>query len=76
MLVLRNLKKIYDILNLYLFSTTNDDILKDWAEIRSTATEVLGVNAVPPARARVTLAGKKLINIINSILHWDKGLLF
>ncbi|XP_023317265.1 histidine decarboxylase isoform X3 [Trichogramma pretiosum] len=36
--------------------TTNNDILRDWAEIKSTATEILGTGSVSPARTRVTLA--------------------
>lgn len=43
-------------------NTTNEDILKDWKEIRTVATEILeeiGENATMP-RARVPLAGKTL----------------
>lgn len=40
------------------FSTTNEDILKDWAEIRNTANEILGDSSGSPVRARVPLAGK------------------
>ncbi|KAK2587138.1 hypothetical protein KPH14_002896 [Odynerus spinipes] len=37
-------------------NTTNEDILKDWAEIRNTANEILGDNSGSPVRARVPLA--------------------
>ena len=39
-------------------STTNDDLLRDWQEIKSTATEILGPGTGSPARAKVSLAGK------------------
>jgi histidine decarboxylase len=40
--------------------TTGDDIMRDWAEIRTVAAEVLGEVQQPTAttRARVPLAGK------------------
>ncbi|XP_076245784.1 histidine decarboxylase [Calliopsis andreniformis] len=37
-------------------NTTNEDILRDWAEIRSTANEILGDTSSSPVRARVPLA--------------------
>ncbi|XP_076658397.1 histidine decarboxylase isoform X1 [Halictus rubicundus] len=37
-------------------NTTNEDILRDWAEIRNTANEILGDTANSPVRARVPLA--------------------
>ncbi|XP_017794539.1 PREDICTED: histidine decarboxylase [Habropoda laboriosa] len=37
-------------------NTTNEDILRDWAEIRNTANEILGDTTQPPVRARVPLA--------------------
>ncbi|XP_015589121.1 histidine decarboxylase [Cephus cinctus] len=37
-------------------NTTNEDILKDWAEIRNTATEILGQNNGSPVRVKVSLA--------------------
>ncbi|XP_043681172.1 histidine decarboxylase isoform X2 [Vespula pensylvanica] len=37
-------------------NTTNEDILKDWAEIRNTANEILGDSSGSPVRARVPLA--------------------
>ncbi|XP_016841709.1 histidine decarboxylase isoform X1 [Nasonia vitripennis] len=37
-------------------NTTNEDILRDWAEIKSTATEILGSGTSSPSRARVSLA--------------------
>ncbi|XP_014212792.1 histidine decarboxylase isoform X1 [Copidosoma floridanum] len=37
-------------------NTTNDDILRDWAEIKSTATEVLGLSVNSLSRAKVPLA--------------------
>lgn len=40
-----------------IFSTTNEDILRDWAEIRGTANEILGDSIRSPMRARVPLAG-------------------
>lgn len=39
------------------FSTTNEDILKDWAEIRKTANEILSDSSGSPVRQRVPLAG-------------------
>lgn len=44
-------------MKLGIFSTTNEDILKDWTEIRSTANEILGDTTRSPMRARVPLAG-------------------
>lgn len=51
---------LYGLINecFYCFSTTNEDILKDWAEIRNTANEILGDSSDSPVRARVPLAGK------------------
>ncbi|XP_076623505.1 histidine decarboxylase [Colletes latitarsis] len=37
-------------------NTTNEDILRDWAEIRNTANEILGDTSSSPVRARVPLA--------------------
>ncbi|XP_011494806.1 PREDICTED: histidine decarboxylase isoform X2 [Ceratosolen solmsi marchali] len=37
-------------------TTTNDDLLRDWAEIKSTAFEILGSVTNSPSRARVSLA--------------------
>ncbi|XP_043489065.1 histidine decarboxylase isoform X2 [Polistes fuscatus] len=37
-------------------NTTNEDILKDWAEIRNTANEILGDIKDSPVRVRVPLA--------------------
>ncbi|XP_017762038.1 PREDICTED: histidine decarboxylase isoform X1 [Eufriesea mexicana] len=37
-------------------NTTNEDILRDWAEIRNTANEILGDTSTSPVRARVPLA--------------------
>ncbi|XP_066593381.1 histidine decarboxylase [Prorops nasuta] len=37
-------------------NTTNEDILRDWAEIRNTANEILGDSTSSPVRARVPLA--------------------
>ncbi|XP_048262347.1 histidine decarboxylase isoform X2 [Bombus terrestris] len=37
-------------------NTTNEDILRDWAEIRNTANEILGDTTTSPVRARVPLA--------------------
>nr|XP_033341538.1 histidine decarboxylase isoform X1 [Megalopta genalis]XP_033341539.1 histidine decarboxylase isoform X1 [Megalopta genalis] len=37
-------------------NTTNEDILRDWAEIRNTANEIIGDTANSPVRARVPLA--------------------
>ncbi|KAG7201287.1 hypothetical protein KM043_004065 [Ampulex compressa] len=39
-------------------NTTNEDILRDWAEIRNTANEILGDSSASPVRARVPLAVK------------------
>lgn len=44
-----------------LLSTTNDDILRDWAEIKGTANEILGPGTGTPTRQRVSLAGKTRI---------------
>ncbi|XP_024869543.1 histidine decarboxylase [Temnothorax curvispinosus] len=41
-------------------NTTNEDILKDWAEIRSTASEILDATQLP--RARVPLADTRQKN--------------
>ncbi|XP_023248313.1 histidine decarboxylase isoform X3 [Copidosoma floridanum] len=40
-------------------NTTNDDILRDWAEIKSTATEVLGLSVNSLSRAKVPLAAMR-----------------
>lgn len=40
-------------------STTNEDILRDWAEIRSTANEILDDDTISPVRAKVPLAGNR-----------------
>lgn len=55
-----SLINLYGLINEYFqyFSTTNEDILKDWGEIRNTANEILGDNSGSPVRARVPLAGK------------------
>ncbi|XP_076391931.1 histidine decarboxylase isoform X2 [Megachile rotundata] len=37
-------------------NTTNEDILRDWAEIRNTANEILGDTSGSPVRTRVPLA--------------------
>ncbi|XP_076751093.1 histidine decarboxylase [Xylocopa sonorina] len=37
-------------------NTTNEDILRDWAEIRNTANEILGDISTSPVRAKVPLA--------------------
>ncbi|XP_043584853.1 histidine decarboxylase isoform X2 [Bombus pyrosoma] len=37
-------------------NTTNEDILRDWAEIRNTANEILGDTTTSPVRAKVPLA--------------------
>lgn len=37
-------------------NTTNEDILRDWAEIRNTANEILGDTTGSPVRAKVPLA--------------------
>ncbi|XP_017881211.1 histidine decarboxylase isoform X2 [Ceratina calcarata] len=37
-------------------NTTNEDILRDWAEIRNTANEILGDTSASPVRAKVPLA--------------------
>ncbi|XP_058794335.1 histidine decarboxylase [Phymastichus coffea] len=37
-------------------NTTNEDIIRDWAEIKSTATEILGPGHTAPSRAKVPLA--------------------
>ncbi|XP_034947636.1 histidine decarboxylase isoform X1 [Chelonus insularis] len=37
-------------------NTTNEDILRDWAEIKSTATEILNSTPGSPARVKVPLA--------------------
>lgn len=46
----------------YNFSTTNEDILRDWAEIRNTANEILGDTTTSPVRAKVPLAGNAETN--------------
>lgn len=38
------------------FSTTNDDILRDWAEIKCTASEILAMTTGSPVKAKVSLA--------------------
>ncbi|KYN20262.1 Histidine decarboxylase, partial [Trachymyrmex cornetzi] len=43
-------------------NTTNEDILRDWAEIRNTANEILGATARSPIRARVPLADTRQKN--------------
>ena len=43
-------------------STTNEDILRDWAEIRNTANEILDDDTISPVRAKVPLAGNKETN--------------
>ncbi|XP_011688458.1 PREDICTED: histidine decarboxylase [Wasmannia auropunctata] len=43
-------------------NTTNEDILRDWAEIRSTANEILGDTTRSPIRARVPLADTRQKN--------------
>ncbi|XP_067205678.1 histidine decarboxylase isoform X2 [Linepithema humile] len=43
-------------------NTTNEDIVKDWAEIRNTANEILGDTSAPIARARVPLADTRQKN--------------
>lgn len=40
-------------------STTNEDILRDWAEIRNTANEILDDDTISPVRAKVPLAGNR-----------------
>lgn len=45
--------------------TTNEDILKDWKEIRTVATDILdeaGESAIMP-RARVPLAGNMIVSL-------------
>ncbi|XP_029035762.1 histidine decarboxylase isoform X2 [Osmia bicornis bicornis] len=37
-------------------NTTNEDILRDWAEIRNTANEILGETSGSPVRTKVPLA--------------------
>ncbi|XP_034173277.1 histidine decarboxylase [Osmia lignaria lignaria] len=37
-------------------NTTNEDILRDWAEIRNTANEILGDTSGSPVRTKVPLA--------------------
>ncbi|XP_026299529.1 histidine decarboxylase isoform X2 [Apis mellifera] len=37
-------------------NTTNEDILRDWAEIRNTANEILDDDTISPVRAKVPLA--------------------
>lgn len=49
-------------MNNYFLSTTNEDILRDWAEIKGTATEILGTMTGSPVRAKVSLAGKLIRN--------------
>ncbi|KAK0089061.1 hypothetical protein PV326_004612 [Microctonus aethiopoides] len=51
-------------------NTTNDDILRDWAEIKRTATEILSVTTASPSRAKVSLADtrKKNENFGSSLL--------
>ncbi|KAI4473981.1 hypothetical protein M0802_015850 [Mischocyttarus mexicanus] len=39
--------------------TTNEDILKDWSEIRNTANEILGDTTSSPVRVRVSLAAMR-----------------
>ncbi|CAL7945919.1 unnamed protein product [Xylocopa violacea] len=43
-------------------NTTNEDILRDWAEIRNTANEILGDTTTSPVRAKVPLAGNTKSN--------------
>ncbi|XP_050585389.1 histidine decarboxylase isoform X1 [Bombus affinis] len=43
-------------------NTTNEDILRDWAEIRNTANEILGDTTTSPVRAKVPLAGNAETN--------------
>ncbi|CAK9806406.1 Histidine decarboxylase [Anthophora quadrimaculata] len=43
-------------------NTTNEDILRDWAEIRNTANEIIGDTTTSPVRARVPLAGNRESN--------------
>ncbi|XP_012536885.2 histidine decarboxylase [Monomorium pharaonis] len=43
-------------------NTTNADILRDWAEIRSTANEILSDSTRAPIRARVPLADTRQKN--------------
>lgn len=42
---------------MFFFSTNNEDIIKDWAEIKNVATEVLSEFSSTLARTRVPLAG-------------------
>ncbi|KAK0162420.1 hypothetical protein PV327_006197 [Microctonus hyperodae] len=51
-------------------NTTNDDILRDWAEIKKTATEILSASTTSPSRAKVSLADtrKKNENFGSSLL--------
>lgn len=45
--------------------TTGEDIIKDWAEIRYVASEILSEQNVKIAdRARVPLKGKKIIHAL------------
>ncbi|XP_032672244.1 histidine decarboxylase [Odontomachus brunneus] len=43
-------------------NTTNEDILRDWAEIRNTANEILGDSSASPVRPRVPLADTRQKN--------------
>lgn len=43
-------------------NTTNQDIVRDWAEIRNTANEILGVTSESPVRARVPLGDTRQKN--------------
>ncbi|XP_029678418.1 histidine decarboxylase [Formica exsecta] len=43
-------------------NTTNQDIVRDWAEIRNTANEILGDTSESPVRARVPLADTRQKN--------------
>lgn len=45
--------------------TTNEDILKDWKEIRTAANEILEVEEVTQPKAKVSLAGKEFNRIFN-----------
>ncbi|XP_014474476.1 PREDICTED: histidine decarboxylase [Dinoponera quadriceps] len=43
-------------------NTTNEDILRDWAEIRNTASDILGDSSGSPVRPRVPLADTRQKN--------------
>ncbi|XP_050445565.1 histidine decarboxylase [Cataglyphis hispanica] len=43
-------------------NTTNQDIVRDWAEIRNTANEILGATSESPVRAKVPLADTRQKN--------------